>query len=243
MCNSTGPHGHRQCSAQNIYSARYGPYGARYTRCSARCHSVISLMVLTTTSASHSFSHSGLCSSAPVAAGAASPSSCGLGSPSGVAPSGASSSFGAVPSPSCGAAAGASSSCGGAGASSSCAACAAAAGAGASSSCAAPAGASAGAAASAGPSSSCPGARGWAGGSPWCFFFFGVGGLDADILMVFGSGQRSSISSASYVSHHDCHLSYSSYALLLAENTWQLGMNSDQSSSSSSSSPCWLGLH
>ena len=60
-------------------------------------------------------------SSAPVAAGAASPSSCGLGSPSGVAPSGASSSFGAAPSPSCGAAAGASSSCGGAGASSSCA--------------------------------------------------------------------------------------------------------------------------
>ena len=96
-------------------------------------------MVWTTTSASHSFSRSGLWSSAPVAAGAASPSSCGLGSPSGVAPSGASSSFGAAPSPSCGAAAGASSSCGGAGASSSCAA--AAAGAGASSSCAAAAGA------------------------------------------------------------------------------------------------------
>ena len=110
-------------------------------------------MVWTTASASHSFSHSGLWSSAPVAAGAASPSSCGLGSPSGVAPSGASSSFGAAPSPSCGAAAGASSSCGGAGASSSCAA--AAAGAGASSSCAAAAGASAGAAASAGPLSSC----------------------------------------------------------------------------------------
>ena len=55
--------------------------------------------------------------------------------------------------------------------------------------------------------------------------------------MVFGSGQRSSISSASYVSHHDCHLSNSSYALLLAENTSQLGMNSDQLSSSSSSSP------
>ena len=120
-------------------------------------------MVWTTTSASHSFSHSGLWSSAPVAAGAASPSSCGLGSLSGVAPSGASSSFGAPPSPSCGAAAGASSSCGGAGASSSCAA--AAAGAGASSSCAAAAGASAGAAASAGPLSSCGGAGGWAGGS------------------------------------------------------------------------------
>ena len=87
------------------------------------------------------------------------------------------------------------------------------------------------------------GAGGWAGGSPWGFFFFGVGGLDGDILMVFGSGQRSSMSSASYVSHHDCHLPNSSYALLLAENTWQLGMNSDQSSSSSSSSPCWLGLH
>ena len=43
-------------------------------------------MVWTTTSASHSFSHSGLCSSAPLAAGAASPSSCWLGSPSGVAP-------------------------------------------------------------------------------------------------------------------------------------------------------------
>ena len=177
-------------------------------------------MVWTTTSASHSFSHSGVWSSAPVAAGAASPFYCGLGSPSGVAPSGASSSFGAAPSPSCGAAAGASSSCGGAGASSSCAA--AAAGACASSSCAAAAGASAGAAASAGPLSSCGGAGGWAGGSPWGFFFFGVGGLDGDILMVFGSGQRSTISSASYVSHHDCHLPNSSYALLLAENTWQL---------------------
>ena len=163
-------------------------------------------MVWTTTSASHSFSHSGLWSSAPVAAGAAFPSSCGLGSPCGVAPSGASSSFGAAPSPSCGAAAGASSSCGVAGASSSCAA-AAAAGAGASSSCAAAGGASAGAAASAGPLSSCGGAGGWAGGSLWGFFFFGVGGLDGDILMVFGSGQRSTISSASYVSHHDCHLS------------------------------------
>ena len=97
-------------------------------------------MVWTTTSASHSFSDSGLWSSAPVAAGAASPSSCGLGSPSAVAPSGASSSFGPAPSPSCGAAAGASSSCGGAGASSSCAA--AAVGAGASSSCAAAAGGS-----------------------------------------------------------------------------------------------------
>ena len=182
-------------------------------------------MVWTTTSASHSFSHSGLWSSAPVAAGAASPSSCGLGSPSGVAPSGASSSFGAAPSPSCGAAAGASSSCGGAGASSSCAA--AAPGAGASSSYAAAAGASAGAAAPAGPLSSCGGAGGWAGGSPWGFFLFGVGGLDGDILMVFGSGQRSTISSASYVSHQECHLSNSSYALLLAENTWQLGMNSD----------------
>ena len=114
-------------------------------------------MVWTTTWASHSFSHSGPWSSAPVAAEAASPSSCGLGSPSGVAPSGASSSFGAAPSPSCGAAAGACSSCGGAGASSSCAA--AAAGAGASSSCAAAAGASAGAAASAGPLSS--GGGGW----------------------------------------------------------------------------------
>ena len=197
-------------------------------------------MVWTTTSASHSFSHSGLCSSAPVAAGAASASSCGLGSPCGVAPSGASPSFGAAHSPSCGAAAGASSSCGGAGASSSCAA---AAGAGASSSCAAAAGASACAAASAGPWSSCGGAGGWAGGSPWGCFFFGVGGLDEDILMVFGSGQRSSISSASYDSHHDCHLSNSSYALLLAENTWHLGMNSDHSSSSCSSSPCWRGLH
>ena len=187
-----------------------------------------------------------LWSSAPVTAGAASPSSCGLGSPSGVAPCGASSSFGAAPSgaapsPSCGVAAGASPSCGAAGASSSCAA--AAAGAGASSSCAAAAGASAGAAASAGPLSPCGGAGGWAGGPPWGFFFFGVGGLDGDILMVFGSGQRSSMSSASYVSHHDCHLPNSSYALLLAENTWQQGMNSDQSSSSSSSSPCWLGLH
>ena len=197
-------------------------------------------MLSTTTSASHSFPHCCLWSSAPVAAGAASPSCCALGSPSGVAPSGASSSFGAAPSPSCGAAAGAPSSCGGAGASSSCAA---AAGAGASSSCAAAAGASACAAASAGPSSSCGGAGGWAGGSPWGCFFFGVGGLDGDILMVFGSGQRSTISSASYVSHHDCHLSNSSYALLLAENTWQVGMNSDQSSSSSSSSPCWLGVH
>ena len=95
------------------------------------------------------------------------------------------------------------------------------------------------------PLSSCGGAGGWDGGSPWGFFFFGVGGLDGDILMVFGSGQRSAIASASYVSHHDCHvhLSNSSYALLLAENTWQLGMNSDQSSSSSSCSPCWLGLH
>ena len=44
--------------------------------------------------------------------------------------------------------------------------------------------------------------------------------------MVFGSGRRSTILSGSYVSHHDCHLSNSSYALLLAENTWQLGMNS-----------------
>ena len=182
-------------------------------------------MVWTTTSASHSFSHSGLWSSAPVAAGAASPSSCGLGSPSGVAPSGASSSFGAAPSPSCGAAAGASSSCGGAGASSSCAA--AAAGAGASSSCAAAAGASAGAAASAGPLSSCGGAGGWAGGFPWGFFFLGVAGSDGDILMVFGSGQRSTISSASYVSHHDCHLSNSSYALLLVENTWQATLGKD----------------
>ena len=147
-------------------------------------------MLSTTTLASHSFSHSGLWSSAPAAAGAASPSSCALGSPSGVAPSGASSSFGAAHSPSCGAAAGASSSCGGAGASSS---------------CAAAAGASACAAASAGPSSSCGGAGGWAGGSPWGCFFFGVGGLDGDILMVFGSGQRSTISSGSYVSHHDCH--------------------------------------
>ena len=145
-------------------------------------------MVWTTTSASHSFSHSGLCSSAPVAAWAASPSSCGLGLPSGVARSGASSSFGAVPSPSCGAAAGASSSCGGAGASSSCAPCAAAAGAGACSSCAAAAGASACAAASAGPSCSCGGAGGWAGGSPWGFFFFEVGGLDRDIYMVFVKG-------------------------------------------------------
>ena len=220
---------------------RYEPYGARYTRYSARCHSVISLMVWTTTSTSHSFPHSGLWSSAPVAAGAASPPSCGLGSPSGVAPCGASFYFGAAPSPSCGAAAGASSSCGGAGASSSCAA--AAAGVVASSSCAAAAGAPPGAAASAGPLSSCGGAGGWAGGSPWGFFFFGVGGLDGDILMVFGSGQRSTISSASYVSHHDYHLSNSSYTLLLAGNTWQLGVNSDQSSSSSSSSPCWLGLH
>ena len=169
---------------------------------------MISLMDWTSTSASHPFSHSGLWSSAPAAAGAVSPSFCGLGSPSGVAPSGALSCFGAVPSPSCGAAAGASSSCGGAGASSSCAA---AAGAGASSSCAAAAGASACAAASAGPSSSCGGAGGSAGGSPWGCFFFGVGGLDGDILMVFGSGQRSSISWASYVSHHDCHLSNSSY--------------------------------
>ena len=56
--------------------------------------------------------------------------------------------------------------------------------------------------------------------------------------MVFGSGLRSTISSGSYVSHHNCHLSNSSYALLLPENTWQLGMNSNQSSSSSSSSPC-----
>ena len=174
-------------------------------------------MVWTTTSASQSFSHSGLWSSAPVAAGAASPSSCGLGSPSGVAPSGASSSFGAAPSPSCGAA-GASSSCAGAGAPSSCAA--AAARAGASSSCAAAAGASARAAASAGPLSSCGKADGWAGGSPWGFFFFGVGGSYGDILMVFGSGQRSTMSLAWYVSHHDCHLSNSSYALLLAENTW-----------------------
>ena len=31
--------------------------------------------------------------------------------------------------------------------------------------------------------------------------------------MVFGSGLRSTISSGSYVSHHDCHLSNSSYAL------------------------------
>ena len=65
--------------------------------------------------------------------------------------------------------------------------------------------------------------------------------------MVFGSGLRSTISSGSYISHQDCHLSNSSCALLLAENTWQVGMNSDQSSSSSSSSPCWLpcwlGLH
>ena len=93
---------------------------------------------------------------------------------------------------------------------------AAAAGAGASSSCAAAVGASAGAAASAGPLSPCGGAGGWAGGSPWGFFFFGVGGLDGDILMVFGSGQRSSMSSASYVSHHDCHLPNSSYALSYA---------------------------
>ena len=202
-------------------------------------------MLVTTTSDSHCFSHAGLWSSAPAAAGAVSPSSCALGSPSGVAPSGASSPFGAAPSPSvvspsCGAAAGASSSCGGAGASSSCAA---AAWAGASSSCAAGAGASACAAASAGPSPSCGGARGWAGGSPWGCFFFGVGGFDGDILMVFQSGLRPTISSASYVSHQDCQLSNSSYALLLAENTRQLGMNSDQSSSSSSSSPCWLGLH
>ena len=153
MCNSTGPHGRKQYSARNIFTARARSLMARAeTRYSARCHSVISLMVWTTTSASHSFSHSGLWSSAPVAAGAASPSSCGLGSPSAVAPSGASSSFGAAPSPSFGAAAGASSSCGGAGASSSCAA--AAAGAGASSSCVAAAGASAGNAASAGPLSS-----------------------------------------------------------------------------------------
>ena len=58
--------------------------------------------------------------------------------------------------------------------------------------------------------------------------------------MVFGSGLRSAISSGSYVSHRDCHLFNSSYALLLAENTWQVGMNSDQLSSSPSSSPCWL---
>ena len=91
------------------------------------------------------------------------------------------------------------------------------------------------------------GGGGWAGGSPWGCFFFGVGGFDGDILMVFWSGLRSTISSGSYVSHHDCHLSNSSYAFILAENTWQVGMNSDQSSSSSSSSPCWLpcwlGLH
>ena len=116
-----------------------------------------------------------------------SPSSCAPGSPSGFAPSGASSSFGAAPSPSvvspsCGAAAGASFSCGGAGASSSCAA---AAGAGAPSSCAAAALASACAAASAGPPSSCGGAGGWSGGSPWGWFFFGVGGFDEDILMVW----------------------------------------------------------
>ena len=57
MCNSTGPHGRKQCSARNIFTARPEPYGARYTRYSARCHSLISLMVWTTTSASHSFSH------------------------------------------------------------------------------------------------------------------------------------------------------------------------------------------
>ena len=45
--------------------------------------------------------------------------------------------------------------------------------------------------------------------------------------MVFGSGLRSTISSGSYVSHHDCHLSNSSYTLLLADHIWQLGMNSD----------------
>ena len=204
MCNSTGPHGHRQCSARNIFTARAMDLTARAIPGIARCHPVIHLMLSTTTSASQSFSHLGLWSSAPAAAGAASPSSCGLGSPSAVAPSGASSSFGAAPSPSCGAAVVAPPSCGGAGASSS---------------CAAAAGASACAAASAGPSSSCGGAGGWAGGSPSGCFFFGVGGLDGDILMVFGSGQRSSISSASYVSHHDCHLSNSSYALLFAENT------------------------
>ena len=86
--------------AQNIYSARYGSYGARYTRYSAHYHPVISLMLVTTTSDSHCFSHAGLWSSAPAAAGAVSPSSCALGSPSGVGLCGASSSFGAAPSPS-----------------------------------------------------------------------------------------------------------------------------------------------